>query len=90
MEWNDLITKIVIGTVTFLGGSLLSLATTYVLLSKEISYIKGQLTYLLKFHEKLSKLYERQVILDKDITKIGMDLNQAHAKIRDLQKVSNL
>ena len=86
MDLTDWQIKAALTVLGFLGGSLLSLSTAYVIMAKEIAFIKGQLTYLLKFHEKLSKLYERQVVLDKDMSKIGSDLNQAHAKIRDLQQ----
>ena len=86
MDLRDWQIKAALTVLGFLGGSLLSLSTAYVIMAKEIAFIKGQLTYLLKFHEKLSKLYERQVVLDKDMIQIGSDLNHAHAKIRDLQQ----
>jgi len=86
MDLTDWQIKAALTVLGFLGGSLLSLSTAYVIMAKEIAFIKGQLTYLLKFHEKLSKLYERQVVLDKDMIQIGSDLNHAHAKIRDLQQ----
>ena len=77
--------KILIGLGSFLLGSLVTICVAYVAQGKDIAYIKGQLTSLLKFHEKLSKLYEKMVAVEKDVTKIQMDLNSAHGKIRDLQ-----
>ncbi len=89
MVLTDWMIKALIGVGGFLGGSLLSLSIAYITQGKDLAYIKGQLTSLLKFHSKLSKLYETMVIIEKDVVKLNLDLNQAHAKIRDLQKVSN-
>lgn len=89
MVLTDWMIKTLIGVGGFLGGSLLTLSVAYVTQGRDLAYIKGQLTSLLKFHSKLSKLYETMVVMEKDVVKLHSDLNQAHGKIRDLQKVSN-
>ena len=84
MEWSQQTIKIALALISFVSGCMLSMAAAYVVAVKDIAYIKGQLASLLKFHEKLSKLYDRQVVLEKDMSKAKMDLNQAHEKIRKL------
>ena len=86
MVLTDLITNILLCVGSFLGGYLLSLSIAYVVLGKDIAYIKGQLTNLLKFHDKLSKLHEKVVVLEKDVSKAQGDLNYAHGRIRDIQQ----
>lgn len=89
MSLTELQIKLAIGLLSAAGGSLVSLGTAYFILAKEIAYIKGQLSHLLKFHERLSKLYERQVNLDRDLSNHKKDIDFAHDKIRSLEKVVN-
>lgn len=86
MVLTPLMVKILLSTLSFLGGSLLSLAISYVIFSRDLAYIKGQLASLLKLGEKLDDTNRSVAILEKEHVQTRTDLNHAHGKIRDIQK----
>lgn len=86
MVLTPLMVKALLSTLSFLGGSLLSLAISYVVFSRDLAYIKGQLTSLLKVRDILDDTNRSIAILEKGIIKAQSDLNHAHGKIRDLEK----
>ena len=86
MVLTPLMVKILLSLISFLGGSLVSLAISYVVFSRDLAYIKGQLTSLLKIGDKLSDTNRSIAVLKEAMVKAQSDLNHAHGKIRDLEK----
>ena len=89
MDWTTLDSKLLWAIGSFLGGSLLSLAAGYVVFAKDIAFIKGQLTGLLKLGDTLADTNRSIVILDRNQVKLKADLDAAHTMLRELKKVSN-
>lgn len=60
------------------GGALVSLAAAYVLLIKDVSYIKGRVDELHDQSEKISDLARSQGALQSDIRKIKRHVGLSH------------
>ena len=88
MTLSALQAQLLIGLLSFLGGSLISISVTYALFHSKLAYIKGQLESLLKLGDKLDETNVSVVILKEAMVKAQADLNHAHGKIRELQKAS--
>ena len=89
MELTDWQIKALIAAGSFLGGSLLSLATAYVVSIRDIAYIKGQLQNLLKLGDRLDDTNRSIVILDRNQVTLKKDMDAAHQRLRELKRVSN-
>lgn len=52
---------------------------------RELHFIRGQNSFLLKRFEMLDKVQERIAAMDRDADRLKYDLNNAWTKIRDLK-----
>lgn len=77
-----------------LGGALISLTMAYFAFSKditkELAFIRGQLSALLKHLDRQNVTHDRVVVLDREHVKVRHDLDNAFKAIRELKEgVSN-
>lgn len=72
------------------GGAFIALVGAYFSLGKSISnqlaYCQGSLAMIHQQLQLLQKLKDSLIDLTKDSIKLKVDLDHAHAKIRDLQR----
>jgi hypothetical protein len=73
-----------------LGGGFASLLGSYFMfsrdMSKEVSFIKGQLVMVIQHLSHLPKIAESHAVLDKDHARTRAELNAAFEKIRSMEK----
>lgn len=76
-----------------LGGGLVSLTMAYFAFSRDItrdlSYIKGQLSMLLERFKAQDKIQEKVITLDNEQIKVKHDLQNAWNAIRKIQGGAN-
>ena len=88
MDLTDLQIKMIWTIGGFLGGSLSSVAIAYLVTIKDIAYIKGQLSNLLKLSDTLADTNRSIIIMDRNQLTLKKDLDAAHTMLRDLKRVS--
>lgn len=66
-------------------GSLVSLVSAYVAISRDLSFQRGQLSQIMQQLGIVQKLQETLIALDKSHSKSQFDITQAHEKIRNLE-----
>lgn len=67
-------------------GFVSGMAGTLFLLARDNSFIKGQLSEVIRRFDAFAKVAEHVAVLDKSMTKLSVDVSHAHEKIRFLQK----
>lgn len=70
------------------AGWIVSLVTGLGKVKNDLSFIKGQLSQLIKIHEDVDSLKEKHAILSRDHAKTKKDVDAAHGALRDLKGVS--
>ncbi len=68
------------------GGALVSLAAAYWFIGRELAWIKGAMTNLVSIAKDFHDEKIKRVLLDADVKKVQIDVNQAHVKLRELSK----
>jgi hypothetical protein len=70
---------------SFLGGIFIALVGNYLKFSSDISFIKGQLTEIMKGQERIDQLTEKYGKLEQDFASTALDLNKALNQIKYIE-----
>ena len=75
----------ILNLMTFVFGVLSALIANYLKFASDISYIKGQLSEVLKFTDGISDLSEKHVKLETDFYKTAANLDSAVVRIKRIE-----
>jgi hypothetical protein len=67
-------------------GYFVSMLVSYVRFGQELSYIKGQLSNILNLQENTASLLQKSAIIEKDISKLSINLDHAIMRIELLEQ----
>lgn len=74
------------GVLVAAASSLVSLAVAYVVVAKDLAFIKGQLSQVMLMLKAVDELKAKVVTFDESLRETRKDVSAAHEKIRILQK----
>ncbi len=75
----------ILNLMTFVFGVLSALIANYLKFASDISYIKGQLSEVLKFTDGITELAEKHVKLETDFHKTAIDIDNAVCRIKRIE-----
>lgn len=82
MDWQSVAEKVIFA----LGGGFVSLCVSHFMVSRDLAFLKGQLSQVMAYLQGVQKLKDKVTVLDTSLTKVTTDLNHAFEKLRTKEK----
>lgn len=76
---------IFLSLISWFAGLIMALAGNYVKFAGDISFIRGQLSQILKTHDEFTVLVEKHAKLDISIQKLFKDLDGAYSRLKAIE-----
>ncbi len=76
---------ILVNIAIFLGGLIVAFIGNYFTTIKDLAYIKGQLTEILKCHDEVTILVEKHGKLESSFAKTSKDLDKVFLRIKGIE-----
>ncbi len=73
---------VVVGIGSGLVGALVAVVGAHFVAGRDVSYMKGQLSQLMNIHERVSKVENKQAVLEEKHGDLRTDVNKLGAKVR--------